>query len=63
MSEALVVTSKVKKYIREKSQMNTAANTIDALTKLVEQACDKAIESAKNDNRKTVMDRDFTPAA
>jgi len=59
MSEALVVTSKVKKYIKDKADMNTSASTVDALTKMVEKALDQAIEHAKNEGRKTVMDRDF----
>ena len=60
MSEdILVVTSKVKKYIKEKGQMNTSAETIDILSKAMEKLCVKGIESAKADGRKTVMDRDF----
>lgn len=60
MSEdILVVTSKVKKYIKEKGQMNTSAETIDILSKAVEKLCAKGIESAKADGRKTVMARDI----
>lgn len=59
MSEVLVVASKVKNLIREKSGMNTSATVMEALTKFVEQECMKAIENAKSDGRKTVMDRDF----
>lgn len=56
--ETLVVVSKVKNYIK-KSGLNTSASAIEALTKIVENACLKAIESAKQAKRKTVMDRDF----
>ncbi len=59
MSEVLVVTSKVKKYIKEKAEMNTSSSTVEALTKIVERALDQAIEHAKGEGRKTVMDRDF----
>ncbi|MBI5346577.1 MAG: hypothetical protein HZB76_05500 [Chlamydiae bacterium] len=59
MSEALVVVSKVKKFIKEKGDMNTSSTALDSLTKLVENECIKAIEKAKLDKRKTVMDRDF----
>ncbi len=60
MSEdILVVTSKVKKYIKEKGQMNTSAETIDILSKAMEKLCVKGIESAKADGRKTVMARDI----
>lgn len=57
--DILVVTSKVKKYIKEKGEMNTSAETIDMLTKAVERLCAKGIESAKADGRKTVMARDI----
>lgn len=61
MSQVLVVASKVKAYIKEKSGgMNTSASVVDALTKIIEEECDKAIANAKDDKRKTVMDRDFT---
>ena len=57
--DILVVTSKVKKYIKEKSEMNTSAETIDVLSKAIEKLCAKGIESAKADGRKTVMARDI----
>ena len=59
ISDILVVTSKVKKFIKEKGQMNTSAETIDILSKAVEKLCAKGIESAKADGRKTVMARDI----
>ena len=59
MSETLVVSSKVKKFIKEKSGMNSSASIMVALTKMVEAECDKAIERARNAKRKTVLDRDF----
>jgi histone H3/H4 len=59
MSEVLVVASKIKAYIKGKSGMATSASVMEALTKVVERECNKAIENAKGDKRKTVMDRDF----
>ncbi len=59
MSETLVVVSKVKNYIKNKADMNTSATAARALTTIVEEACDKAIEKARSDGRKTIMDRDF----
>ena len=59
MADVLVVTSKVKKYIKEKSEMNTSAETVDVLSKAVERLCAKGVESAKADGRKTVMARDI----
>lgn len=60
MSEILVVASKIKAFIKEKGQMNTSSSVLEALSKIVEQECEKAIESAKQEKRKTVMDRDFS---
>ena len=59
MTEVLVVASKVKAFIRAKSDMNTSASVMEALTKIVEAECLRAIENARADKRKTVMDRDF----
>lgn len=59
MADILVVTSKVKKYIKEKGQCNTSAETIDVLSRAVERLCEKGIEHAKQEGRKTVMARDI----
>lgn len=59
MADVLVVTSKVKKFIKEKGEMNTSSETVDVLSKAIEQLCMKGIESAKADGRKTVMARDI----
>lgn len=57
--EVLVVASKLKAYIREKSGMNVAANVLDRVSDQIRTLCDQAIAHAKADGRKTVMDRDF----
>ena len=57
--EILVVASKVKKYIADRSGMNTSASAFEALTDRIRWLCDKAIEKAREDGRKTVMDRDI----
>jgi histone H3/H4 len=59
MADVLVVTSKVKKFIKERGEMNTSAETIDVLSKAIERLCAKGIEAAKADGRKTVMARDI----
>ncbi len=59
MPEILVVTSKVKKYIKEKGGCNTSSETVEQLSKAIEALCAKGIESAKADGRKTVMARDI----
>ncbi len=57
--EILVVVSKIKKKIKEMSGMNTSASAMEALTRVIEKECEKAINKAKSEGRKTVMNRDF----
>ncbi len=57
--EILVVASKLKKHIRSTAGMSTAANVAPALSDIIRSLCVQAIEKAKADRRKTVMDRDF----
>ena len=57
--DVLVVVSKLKNYIRAASGMNTSGNVGVALSAMIRKVCDLAIENAKNDGRKTVMDRDI----
>jgi hypothetical protein len=57
--EVLIVASKLKNYIRAKSGMNTSAAVVDVLSDKIRGLCDEAVEAAKRDGRKTVMDRDF----
>jgi histone H3/H4 len=59
LEESLVVTSKVKKLIKDESGLSTSQSAIEQLTVRVRTICLKAIENAKTDKRKTVMDRDF----
>lgn len=58
--EVLVVVSKLKQYIRSTSGMNTAGSVAPALSDVIRNLCDQAIERARKDGRKTVMDRDFS---
>lgn len=58
MADLLVVSSKVKKLIREKSGFNTSAESLDILSQKVEQLCLQAIDRARSDGRKTVKGRD-----
>ena len=57
--EVLVVVSKLKNYIRSAAGMNTSGNVGPALSDMIRQLCDGAIENARKDGRKTIMDRDF----
>ena len=58
--EILVVASKIKKYVRSVAGMSTSANVLPKLSDAIRSLCDQAIENARADGRKTVMDRDFT---
>jgi histone H3/H4 len=57
--DILVVVSKLKNYVREKSEMNTSADVADILSHMIRRLCDEAIEHARQDGRKTLMARDF----
>lgn len=59
-NEVLVVVSKMKQYIRDISEMNTSEEVNMVISDLIREECDKAIEAAKTDGRKTVMARDFS---
>ena len=60
MGEVLIVSSKVKKFIKNKSGLNTSAKAIEKLSYAVEELCQQGIDSAKAENRKTVLDRDVS---
>ena len=57
--ETLVVVSKVKDFIRAKSEMNTSQSAMDVLSDFIRAHCEDAIQRAKEEGRKTVLDRDF----
>ena len=59
MSEILIVSSKVKNYIKSKGDMNTAASVAEALSDKIREVCDQAIENAKSAKRKTVRNTDI----
>ena len=58
-ADTYVVTSKVKKLIKKQGGCNTSAETIAVLSEAVQKLCQKGIEGAKADGRKTVMARDI----
>lgn len=57
--EALVVASKIKNYIKDNGDLKCSAKVIDVLSDKIREMLDAAIESAKNDKRKTVQDKDI----
>jgi hypothetical protein len=60
-NEILVVASKLKKYIRTRSGMNTSDSVMSVLSAHLRALCNQAIRTAAQDGRKTVMDRDLPP--
>ena len=56
--DVLVVVTKVRKYIADKSGMNTSSGVYELLTSRIKTLCDMAIDTARSQGRKTVMDRD-----
>ncbi len=62
-TDTLIVVSKLKKYIKERAELNTSGNVAETLSSIIRSLCDKAIENAKTEGRKTVMDRDFSGMA
>ncbi|MBT3234457.1 MAG: hypothetical protein HN353_00745 [Bdellovibrionales bacterium] len=58
--EVLVISSRLKGYVKDKHGMNTAANVMEHLSSMIRIEVDKAIEVARAEGRKTLMDRDFS---
>jgi hypothetical protein len=59
--EVLVVVSKLKKYVRDQSGMNTSDGAMPVLSQHLRSLARQAIRHATEEGRKTVMDRDFLP--
>jgi histone H3/H4 len=57
----LVVVSKLKKYIKDRSGMNTSDGAMAVLSAHLRALSNEAIRTAARDGRKTVLDRDFPP--
>ncbi len=60
--DILVVVSKLKKYIKAKSDMKTSETVIPVLSQELRRICDRAIRIAGEHERKTVLDRDVRDA-
>ena len=58
--EILIVASRLKEYVDARSGgYNTSQSVMDVLSHHVRAVCDRAIDNARAEGRKTVMDRDF----
>lgn len=58
--DVLIIASRLKDYIQARGDMNTSGNVMDVLSDHVRVITDRAIDQARADGRKTVMDRDFS---
>ena len=56
--DILIVVSKLKKYIKDRSGMNCSDAVAEVLSDHVRALCDDSIRAAARDERKTVLDRD-----
>ncbi len=56
--EILIVVSKMKKYIKDRSGMSCADAVTDVLSEHIRALCDESIRAAARNDRKTVLERD-----
>lgn len=59
---SFAVSSKIKKFTKEKTGMNTPGDLGEILTKHIKQVMVRASEVAKADGRKTILSRDVEEA-
>ena len=59
--DPLVVTKALKAYILAAGGLRTSDAVVEVLSDKLRDMCDRAIDRAKADERKTVLDRDFLP--
>lgn len=57
--EVLVIASRLKDYITQRSDFNTSSDVMDVLSDHLRDITDRAIDKARAEGRKTVLDRDF----
>jgi len=60
--EVLIVASRLKAYVQVRSGMNTSEGVLDPLSDIVRDFVDRAIENARREGRKTILDRDVPGA-
>lgn len=61
-SDVLVVVSKIKKHISDRSGMSTSQTVMDVLSKHLRMILDRSIQEAQAHGRKTVLERDMEEA-
>ncbi len=55
----LIVASRLKDYVKRRSGYNTSDRVLEPLSEIVRRACERAIENARREGRKTILDRDL----
>lgn len=58
--DILIIASRLKDYIQARAEMNTSAQVMDVLSDYIRVISDRAIDNARSEGRKTVLDRDFS---
>jgi len=56
--EILVVASRLKDYVKQRSGFNTSERVLDPLSDILREVCDEAIRNATRDERRTLLERD-----
>jgi hypothetical protein len=57
--EVLVIASRLKTYVKQRFGMNTSDGVLDPLSDHLRALCHRAAENAREEGRKTLLDRDF----
>jgi histone H3/H4 len=57
--DVLIIASRLKEYIQARADMNTSGSVMEILSDQVRRLCDEAIDHARQEGRKTVLERDF----
>lgn len=57
--DVLIIASRLKEYVTARADFNTSASVMDVLSDYVRVITDRAIDNARAEGRKTVLDRDF----
>ena len=58
-AEVLIVASRLKDFVKGASGFNTSERVLEPLSEIVRSVCLRAIENARADGRKTVLERDI----
>lgn len=58
-NEVLIVASRLKEYVRLRSGFNTSERVLEPLSEIVRRVCDRAMENAEREGRKTLLERDI----